>query len=966
MMKNKIRSVGFLMTIILLALSLNIPYVYADDKDDSASENSTDEVYYINDMTDFNEFVSYCSEDGWSLNKEISLETDIIIPDADFGGIPYFNGTFEGNGHTITVNYMSHAGSNYGLFRYVGAGGIVQNLIVNTVCIPTGSAQNVGGIAGVNYGTIKGCYVSGKVKASVNVGGIAGINKETGVIMGCTSACTVLGTDETGGIAGTNNGTVIGCSNSGNINDDEQATATDISDVVDVNGFNLVSEVTTRNDMAGICGYSDGMISSCSNTGNVGYAHTGYNVGGIAGRQSGVVMTCLNYGEILGRKDVGGIVGQAEPFIEEDFLSSHINSARESVNDINDTLSSIVSTAERTSDETGGYAENLYNKYKDEKETVSANIATIKDMGPSSEELQEYYDNIEASQKKIDELEKQAKDIAEHPEKLLESDYDGPTYSEIMKSIKDEYDKISENMTKIQNSVTKEDIETVEDMKDHYAELLADDSDDKDIDGMIESMKTGYDEIRDLMGQANDQIEELVDETDNTISLILDSDKIEDVTSLENTKDLKGVIIGCTNRGKVEGDINTGGVAGTMNIEFNEDPEYDFDLTEETDVVLRTKVSCIVSKSTNYGVVVSKKNYSGGVVGQQEFGIVTECEGYGRIESESGSYLGGVVGYSAGTIMQSYCLCNISGTDFAGGICGYGYTVKDCISMATIDAGGECVGAIAGDVDDEGERVNNFFSSDDLEGIDYITYVGIAEKMDKEELLKREDIPEGFNTVTVRFNADDEEIGSITVPFGGYITEEDFPEAPIKEGYYAVWDTDDINEPVVDNRVYDVEYIRWVDSVSGMEYTDTGLAVFLVEGSFYKETGVILEMPEKVYVPEAGDSLLYAYKWNLKNVAVTSPVYTVRVYVGEEAERGTVYILSGDTFTEAKCALDGRYLVLEMRPGDTFAVVRNKPDHTEEMIKYGCIGGAVLLIIIFITIKNIKKKKLNKEFDVKE
>ena len=177
---------------------------------------------------------------------------------------------------------------------------------------------------------------------------------------------------------------------------------------------------------------------------------------------------------------------------------------------------------------------------------------------------------------------------------------------------------------------------------------------------------------------------------------------------------------------------------------------------------------------------------------------------------------------------------------------------------------------------------------------------------------------------------------------------------------------DDINEPVVDNRVYDVEYIRWVDSVSGMEYTDTGLAVFLVEGSFYKETGVILEMPEKVYVPEAGDSLLYAYKWNLKNVAVTSPVYTVRVYVGEEAERGTVYILSGDTFTEAKCTLDGRYLVLEMRPGDTFAVVRNKPDHTEEIIKYGCIGGAVLLLIIFITIKNIKKKKLNKEFDVKE
>ena len=89
MMKNKFKSVGFLMTIILLTLSLNIPVIYADNNDDTASDNTANEVYYINDMTDFNEFVSYCSEDGWSLGREVSLETDIIIPDADFGGIRY-------------------------------------------------------------------------------------------------------------------------------------------------------------------------------------------------------------------------------------------------------------------------------------------------------------------------------------------------------------------------------------------------------------------------------------------------------------------------------------------------------------------------------------------------------------------------------------------------------------------------------------------------------------------------------------------------------------------------------------------------------------------------------------------------------------------------------------------------------------------------------------------------------------
>lgn len=39
----------------------------------------------------------------------------------------------------------------------------------------------------------------------------------------------------------------------------------------------------------------------------------GYNIGGIVGRQTGYLAGCVNSGSVLGRKDVGGIVGQAEP-----------------------------------------------------------------------------------------------------------------------------------------------------------------------------------------------------------------------------------------------------------------------------------------------------------------------------------------------------------------------------------------------------------------------------------------------------------------------------------------------------------------------------------------------------------------------------------------------------------------------------------------------------------------------------
>lgn len=77
--------------------------------------------------------------------------------------------------------------------------------------------------------------------------------------------------------------------------------------------------------MGGIAGNSSGVISSCTNYGTIGYNHTGYNVGGIAGSQNGKILNCTNEGDIYGRKDVGGIVGQAEPYIESEYLQDRID-----------------------------------------------------------------------------------------------------------------------------------------------------------------------------------------------------------------------------------------------------------------------------------------------------------------------------------------------------------------------------------------------------------------------------------------------------------------------------------------------------------------------------------------------------------------------------------------------------------------------------------------------------------------
>ena len=67
-------------------------------------------------------------------------------------------------------------------------------------------------------------------------------------------------------------------------------------------------------DLGGIAGLNTSVIKYCDNYGDVGYPHTGYNVGGIAGRQSGRILGCTNAAEVTARKDVGGIVGQVEPY----------------------------------------------------------------------------------------------------------------------------------------------------------------------------------------------------------------------------------------------------------------------------------------------------------------------------------------------------------------------------------------------------------------------------------------------------------------------------------------------------------------------------------------------------------------------------------------------------------------------------------------------------------------------------
>lgn len=265
-------------------------------------------------LSDLRDFARSCTKDTWSVGVTVELTADLDLSGADFSPIPIFQGTFHGNGHTITGLSFSDKGSKVGLFRTLTESALVENLTVEGTLSPGGTAGQVGLLAGENSGTVRGCTAKGSVSGQEDVGGLVGLNTETGTVDRCTNQAVVSGPSNAGGIAGQNLGTLTGCANAGEIN--------------------IAPDQDVPSNSGGIAGLSRGTIDHCSNTGTVGYQHLGYNAGGIAGLQSGYISQCTNTGAILGRKDVGGIAGQFEPSVEVRYGASPTDALNDSLGDL--------------------------------------------------------------------------------------------------------------------------------------------------------------------------------------------------------------------------------------------------------------------------------------------------------------------------------------------------------------------------------------------------------------------------------------------------------------------------------------------------------------------------------------------------------------------------------------------------------------------------------------------------------
>lgn len=270
-----------LLTVLALLCTLTLPAAAASDTVTLAT------------VQDFTNFSKQCTRDTWSQGITVELTADLDLSGSDFTPVPIFQGTFHGNGHTISGFSFEKKGSKTGLFRTLTASAVVEDLTVEGDLAPQGSASQAGLLVGENYGTVSRCAAQGSVSGQEDIGGLVGLNGESGCIQSCTSATAVTGVTNVGGITGQNLGTVENSSNTGEIN--------------------TQADQETPNSVGGITGLSRGTVRGCTNSGAVGYQHVGYNMGGIVGLQSGEISNCSNTAPIQGRKDVGGIAGQFEP-----------------------------------------------------------------------------------------------------------------------------------------------------------------------------------------------------------------------------------------------------------------------------------------------------------------------------------------------------------------------------------------------------------------------------------------------------------------------------------------------------------------------------------------------------------------------------------------------------------------------------------------------------------------------------
>ncbi len=498
------------------------------------------------------------------------------------------------------------------------------------------------------------------------------------------------------------------------------------------------------------------------------------------------------------------------------------------------------------------------------------------------------------------------------------------------------------------------------------------------VGGISEQLEKLGDQISDMTGELsedfrainsqfstvmNTMLDLVTDATDTSESL---EDRIVDVSDEKIEKTTRGKAYGCQNYGEIEGDVNVGGVAGSMAIEYDTDPEDDITKLGSNSLNFTLETKAIIQNCVNKGEITSKKDNAGSIVGNMALGLVTDSEGYGSVLSTNGNYVGGIAGYSESLIRRSYAKCTLEGGDYVGGIAGWGKEIKDCYSLIDVTKAEEAIGSIAGSLDEDGELSGNYFVGDVYGGVDDISYGGKAEPIEFTELAEKSDIPTEFKNFELRFVADGEVLKTVSFEYGADLSDVEYPEIPAKDGYNGKWDEVDLSHMTFSKDV-EVLYTAESTAVASDQMRDLAHSTLLAEGTFSLDAKLVLVEAEENTdnVPTKG-LVLEQWTSTLRDPSLTDSVsYKLRFIAPEMVGKPGLYRLTEDgSWEKISYQKDGSYLVFEADTTELTFCVTEEPGGILLYILLGIL--AVLLLIAILVIRIVKKKRKKRKNIKKE
>lgn len=240
------------------------------------TNDNFNEAFQITSVQTLKDFAALTKSGQTNLNAR--LVNDIDFKDATFGGIGTaanrYEGTFDGNGKTISNIKIVNRNKGVGLFNFV-QGATISNLTLENVTVNSSTpnydcvAALIGSAYGAKLNNIN--VTSGAIYGRINTGSIVGVTyKSTGktTINNVKNSANVI---VAGGLGA---GGLVGTSETG--------------EILDISNSINYGNVTSDNNYVG---------------GIIGLLRTGTST------IKSSIRNCINYGEVKGETYVGGIAG---------------------------------------------------------------------------------------------------------------------------------------------------------------------------------------------------------------------------------------------------------------------------------------------------------------------------------------------------------------------------------------------------------------------------------------------------------------------------------------------------------------------------------------------------------------------------------------------------------------------------------------------------------------------------------